>query len=276
VTLQPPPTTYAQLPPPVPVAVLPPPPPQQPQVINLGLSQSSPIPNWGGVPRPRMPVPVRRPKSNRAGGWIVGAVALVIAMAAGGLFKSSSSGAPDVSIPPVSVSVPPISIGANGGSTLGSSGHPGGSHTGATQPSHLGGRTLDLDGNVNGQRIRVSFLRLVNDATPKDTFMDSPDRGKRLVAAEFRVKNIGSFIYVASATNVAHVVDTKGHTYDAQFLFDSLREGKAFNGVISVDSGESAVGYIAFEVPKQAKIKKVEFSASTGGGQTGTWTFVRP
>lgn len=259
--------------PPARVATLPPP-PQQPQVINLGLSQSPPLPNWGGIPRPRVPTPVRRPRANKAGGWVAGIVAVIIAMTAGGIFKSSSSGVPDASTPSISVSVPPLSIGGQPSPKHGTSGHSGGSHNGATQP-HQSGRTLDLNGGINGQRIRVSFLRLVNNATPKDTFMDAPGSGKRLVAAQFRVQNIGSFIYVASATSVAHVIDTKGHTYDAQFLFDSLREGKAFNGAISVDTGKSTVGFIAFEVPDNARIKKVEFSASSGGGQTGTWTFVR-
>jgi hypothetical protein len=256
------------------VAIMPPP-AQQPQVVNLGLSQSSPVPNWGGVPRPRVPVPIQRPQGNKAAVFIVAVVAVFVAVGASGVFKSSSGGTPDVSIPQVSVSIPPVSIGSHGGTTLGSSGHSGGSRTGATQPAHQAGRTLDLNGNRDGERIRVSFRRLVNNATPKDTFRDSPDSGKRLVAAQFRVTNIGSFLYVASATAAAHVVDTKGHTYDAQFLFDSLREGKAFNGVINVNTGKSTVGFIAFEVPKKAKIKRVEFSASSSGGQTGTWTFVR-
>jgi hypothetical protein len=266
---------------PAPTPAYEPPPVQQPQVVNLGLSQTLPFPNWGGMPTPtvpnwggtpqqRFPVPARRPAGNKAAGFVVGAVALLVAMGAGGLFKSSSDGGSHVSVPPISVSIPPISIGSKG------SGATGRHQPAIPEPAHESGRTLDINGNIDGQTIRVTFLRLVDNAAPKDTFMDSPDAGKRLVAAQFRVKNIGSFIYVASATSAARVVDTKGHTYKSQFLFDDLRQGKVFDGVINVDTGESSVGYVAFEVPKHAKIKKVEFSASSSGGQTGTWTFVRP
>jgi hypothetical protein len=249
----------------------------QQQVVNLGLSQS-PVAgaNWGGIPRPRVPTRVRRPSggSNKAGAIVGIVVAAIVGLAA--LGSHSSSGNSHIStIPTFSASIPPISTGAQHAPTLGSPGHTGGSRAGASRPTHHSGRSLDLNGSFDGQRIRVTFLRLVNDATPKDAFMDAPSSGKRLVATQFRVKNIGSFIYVVSATSVAHVVDTKGHTYDSKFLFEDLREGKIFSGAIDLSAGESAVGYIGFEVPKNARIKKVEFSATSGGGQTGTWTFVR-
>lgn len=263
---------YVAVPPPFqPAPAYLPPPPLQPPVANLGLSQPSPVPNWGGIPRPRVPAPSRRPRGNKAGGWVVGVVAALIALGVTGALKSSSSG-PDISTPSVSVSIPPLSIGGGGEPARGSAGHSG-IRASAPQPSRQSGRALDLSGNIAGERVRVSFLRIVNNATPKNTFMDAPESGKRLVATQFKVTNLGSFIYVASTTTAAHVVDTKGHVYGAQFLFGSLREGKAFKGVINVEAGKSTVGYIAFEVPKKAKIKKVEFSASAGGGDTGTWTF---
>lgn len=247
----------------------------QQQVVNLGLSQSpAGGVTWGGLPRPKVPTRVRSGGgSNKAGAVIGVVVAAIVGLAAVGS-HSSSGGSPDVTVPTFSLSIPPLSTGTHHEPSQGTQGSSSGTHAAPSKPTHQSSRALEINGSTDGQRIRVAFLHLVNNATPKDTFMDSPDNGNRLVAAQFRVTNIGEFIYVASATNVAHLVDTKGHTYDAQFLFDNIKEGKVFNGVVNVDTGHTVVGYIGFEVPKKAKIKKVEFSASPSGGQTATWTFV--
>jgi hypothetical protein len=248
----------------------PPPPPEPPRVVNLGLSRA-PIGGWGGIPlpTPRGPVPLPRPGGNKTSGYAVWVFALVASLISAGAFKFASVGSddrPDISVPSVSVSIPPISV---GGSKRPARPAP-------ARPTHLSGRALDLNGSFDGQRIRVTFARWVNNATPTNTFLDTPDKGNRLVAAQFRVKNIGSAIYVASATSAAQVVDTRGRSYQPVFVFDPLRQGNLLDTVVSLTTGHVARGYVAFEVPKNARIKQVRFSGGSGGSsQTGTWTFTR-
>lgn len=275
---------YTQLPPPAAIPAMPPP-QVQPQVVNLGLSQQDVygrqlgyaqqvLRNLGGVlTTPQGPVPtptrVRRPSSNKAGGAIVGAVVLLIALGAGGLFKSSSSGDTHTSIAPISISAPPISIGSH--PTKPTPGRHGAGQSGATQQS---GRTLSLEGTISGERIRVTFTRWANHASSKDTFF-GPSPGKRYVAAQFRVTNTGSVQYVDSPANGARVIDSKGHSYRTTFLVSKLRQGRVFDAAVSLKTGQTAVGYLVFEVPKHARINRVQFSENSGYGQTATWTFLR-
>ena len=240
---------------------------QQP-VINLGLSEP-PTGNWSGIPRPRLPVGVRRPSGsgNKAVAVIGVAVALIVGLAA--LGSRSSSGSHPVAIPSISMSIPPISIGTQHAPPPR---HP--TQSGQSQATHQSGRTLSLNGSISGERIRVTFIRYANNATSKDTFF-GPSRGKRYFAAQFRITNTGSVVYVDSPANGARVIDTKGKSYRTTFLVSKLRLGKVFEAAVSLKTGESEVGYLVFEVPKNRKIHQVQFAENSGFGQVGTWTFVK-
>jgi hypothetical protein len=253
-------TTYQELPPPTGS--------QQP-VIDLGLSQPS-TSNWGGVPRPRPPVPLRKPWGNKGAGIVVGMFALLAVLGATGVFKSSSSETPGGSAPSSQVSIPPLSISGNGnhGSAQQST-KPAESH-----PTQRSGRTLSLNGTVSGERIRVTFLRFVNSAHSKDSFF-GPSPGKRYFAAQFRITNTGSAQYVDSPANGARVIDSRGKSYRTTFLVGSLREGKVFDAAVRLEAGATEVGYLTFEIPKHAKVHQVQFAENSGFGQVGRWTFVR-
>jgi hypothetical protein len=71
------------------------------------------------------------------------------------------------------------------------------------------------------------------------------------------------------------VYDNRGHAYRATFIVSKLRQGKVFDAAVSLRPGRSAVGYLVFEVPRQARIAKVQFSQNSGLGDKATWTFVK-
>jgi len=248
---------------------LPPPPGLQQPVVDLGASQPS-TSNWGGVPRPRPPVPLRKPSRNKGAGIVVGMFALLAVLGATGVFKSSSSGGPDGSAPSSQVSIPPLSIGDNVS-------HGPGRHAtkpAESHPTQQSGRTLSLNGTISDERIRVTFLRFVNSAHSKDSFF-GPSPGKRYFAAQFRITNTGSAQYVDSPANGARVIDSRGRSYRTTFLVGSLREGKVFDAAVRLDAGSTEVGYLTFEIPKRAKVHQVQFAENSGFGQIGTWTFGR-
>jgi hypothetical protein len=258
VQLAPPPMVEEPPPPqPRPVSV-----PQQALLPQMGYANPSGpaqhvVNTWAG------PATGTRTRRRSSGGLIAAGigVALVAVFAAIGSMSPHSSHT-SVSIPSFAVSVPPPS-------------HGGSAATGRRQPGAVTprlGQSLSLKGNVSGESIDVAFTRWVNNAHPKDTFMDTPPSGKRLVAAQFRITNTGSSEYVDSPSNGAFVFDSKGRKYRGAFLFDSLREGKVFDAAVNLSGGKSAVGFLAFEVPKNAAIRRVEFSENSGFGQSGEWT----
>lgn len=197
-------------------------------------------------------------------------VALIVGLAAIG--SHSSGGGKPVAVP--SIAIPTFATG------LGSSGRkPSSTGQPQSQPTNpapanrsRSGRTLDLNGSFTGERIRITFTKIVNTATPKNKLMDTPGKGERLFAAQFRITNTGTFPYVDSPSSSASVIDSKGHSYKAAFLFGSLRQGRAFGSAITLNTGSTAVGFVAFQVPKTARIRKVQFIEGGSTGDPAVWT----
>jgi hypothetical protein len=149
----------------------------------------------------------------------------------------------------------------------------GSSKTHGTAPTptiaHLG-QTLNLKGEDNGESVAVKFTKWLDPAYSTDQF-DSPDKGMRYVAAQFRITVTGTEGYSDSPTNGSEAIDSRGQQYDSGFA-DSIKGGALFGGSVKIAPGESALGFIVYEVPLHAKIVKVQFSEDSGFGQTGEWT----
>jgi hypothetical protein len=248
-----------EVPAPPPVSYQPPPPVR----YDLPPPQVTPLP--GGI---QLPVRVRR-RSGGAAAAIIGVVAaLIVGLAALGSHTSSGGGPVVVSVP--SISLPTFGSTNGSGSSAGSglSGH----HSGNAVASI--GQSRVLSGNVNGQRVRVTLLSWRNTARSKDSFF-GPRAGKRFVAAKFRIRNVGSAFYVDSPANGAYVFDRAGRRYRTTFAVSGIREGPVFDAVVSLAAGESARGFLVFEVPRHASIRRIRFSENSGFGQAGTWSIRR-
>jgi hypothetical protein len=137
--------------------------------------------------------------------------------------------------------------------------------TGDDGPASIG-QAIHLEGSDGS--INVKLTRWVANATATDSF-SSPENGKRFVAAQFRITAVGGG-YSDSPSNGAYAIDSKGQQYDTAFV-EEIRQGICFGGSVKIREGSSALGFIVFEVPKNAKISKVQFSEDSGFGQTGEW-----
>ncbi|HVT20879.1 MAG TPA: DUF4352 domain-containing protein [Mycobacteriales bacterium] len=250
---------------PVPVAASPPTSSPPPPPARTAILQ--PPAGWTGLPRQRLPVPMGRSSGSKVAAVFALAIASLVALATIGSHTSTRR-AQVIAVPSIEVSVPPLSTGGDGATA------PSPAHAAPGRATPRSGRTLSLNGTSPGERIRVSFTRWVNDATSKDALF-GPGNGKRYVAAQFRITNTGSVVYVDSPSNGARVIDSRGKAYRTTFLVGSLRQGKVFDAAVSLRTGRSAVGYLVFEVPKRARIARVQFSENSGFGQTGEWTFNR-
>ncbi|MDQ1684386.1 MAG: hypothetical protein QOC82_1123 [Frankiaceae bacterium] len=135
--------------------------------------------------------------------------------------------------------------------------------------AHLGD-AITLAGNDHGSKISVAAVRVVDPVRATDGF-SSPDPGNRYVAVRFRFTNTGSVAYDDAPSNGAKVVDDQGEQFEADFV-DKINAGVLLPAQVKAAPGGLVVGYLVFQVPKKAKVAKVQFSMDSGFGETGEWT----
>lgn len=132
------------------------------------------------------------------------------------------------------------------------------------------GDTITLKGQ-NGEKIAVTLTEWADPAKSGDSFI-GPDHGKRWVAAQFALKNVGKVAYNDSPSNGVEAADAAGEHFDAT-LATSITEGPLMSSDLKLGAGDKGLGWIVIEVPKAAKVTKVQFTLDSGfGDQTGEWT----
>jgi hypothetical protein len=131
------------------------------------------------------------------------------------------------------------------------------------------GDTLTLTGTETDEKVAVTVVKVVDPAAGKDEF-SSPDSGKRLVAVQFRLKNVGAQVFDDAPDNDAKVKDTQGQQFDPSFSETSA--GPGFGGSVTLTPGDTALGFITFEVPATSKVTKIQFTLNSGfANNAGQW-----
>jgi len=165
-----------------------------------------------------------------------------------------------------------IGVAENGGHTVQTAGSTasGAAHGSAAQKKTAGiGAAITLSGNSSGEQMSVTVTKVISDAVPSDEFNGAPS-GDRLYAVQFRLSDTGSAAYSDAPSNGAAVIDSAGQSY--QSGFETVSSCQGFGGTENIAAGESGLGCIVFEVPKAAKIAKVQFTLDSGfGPETGQW-----
>jgi hypothetical protein len=161
------------------------------------------------------------------------------------------------------------SMGANGG--CGAAGVKNSPDSGAKthKVAHLGD-AITLAGNDKGSKISVAAISIADPARATDGF-STPDAGNRYVAVRFRFTNTGSAAYDDSPSNGAKVIDSQGEQFDADIV-EKINAGVLLPAQVKAPAGAVVAGYIVFQVPKAAKVTKIQFSMDSGFGETGEWT----
>ncbi|MFF1300239.1 MULTISPECIES: DUF4352 domain-containing protein [unclassified Streptomyces] len=131
------------------------------------------------------------------------------------------------------------------------------------------GDTLDLTGVDDGEALAVTLVKVTDPAHAENAY-SSPDAGKRFVAVQFRLKNTGTAVYSDSPSNGARIVDTQGQQFDS--TYEDTAAGPGFPSSVTLAPGDSALGFITFEVPADSRIAKVQFAMNSGfSAHTGQW-----
>ncbi|MEV6206872.1 DUF4352 domain-containing protein [Kitasatospora sp. NPDC051914] len=146
---------------------------------------------------------------------------------------------------------------------------PGSGSTGSPQSAQVGD-TLELVGNEQGARMAVTVTAVTDPATAAN-FLSTPGTGERLVAVQFRLHNIGSAVYSDAPANSAAVIDEQGQGFNTA-LAAEVTAGPGFPAGVHIAPGDTALGYLAFDVPAGSRLAKAQFTLNSGfAAQTGQW-----
>ncbi|MEU3574085.1 DUF4352 domain-containing protein [Kitasatospora sp. NPDC036755] len=138
----------------------------------------------------------------------------------------------------------------------------------AKAPAKLGD-TIALKGNDPADTADVTLVKVVDSAEGENEFTHPAD-GKRFVAVQFRIKASGKKAYSDVPGNCAKLLDAQGQAYGTTIA--DTTAGPSFQIPANIAPGESALGFVTFEVPKDAKLDKAQFGLDSGfAPQTGQW-----
>ncbi|MDH6116666.1 hypothetical protein ABH930_001065 [Kitasatospora sp. GAS204A] len=168
-----------------------------------------------------------------------------------------------------SVSTKPVrSTAATGATGVGTPGAPSAA-AGKTPTVAKVGDAIALKGMDKGASDDVSVVKVVDNVQSTDG-ISKPADGKRWIAVQFQIKDSGSTAYSDSPENGTTVVDDKGQSYNS--VIADTGAGQSFPVPLNIAPGDTALGYITFEVPTDAKIVKAQFTLDSGfADQTGQW-----
>ncbi|KDN83175.1 DUF4352 domain-containing protein [Kitasatospora cheerisanensis] len=131
------------------------------------------------------------------------------------------------------------------------------------------GDTIGLKGTEKSNTADVTLVKVVDNAEGADEYTKAAD-GKRFVSVQFRIKATGSAAYADAPANSAKVLDAQGQGYGSTVA--ETKAGPEFPVPANIAPGETALGFITFEVPADAKLDKIQFALDSGfAQQTGQW-----
>ncbi|WP_431678163.1 DUF4352 domain-containing protein [Kitasatospora sp. KL5] len=133
------------------------------------------------------------------------------------------------------------------------------------------GDTLELAGNGQGAKVAVTVTSVVDPAAGANA-ISTAEAGKRLVGVQFRLHNVGYAGYADSPSNGATVIDDQGQRFSAD-VTKEVTAGQPFPATMRIAPGDTALGYLAFELPAASRPAEVQFTLDSGfADRTGQWT----
>jgi hypothetical protein len=220
---------------------------QQPQYGYQQPPQGYP-PQPGYYPPPQPP----RRKRHTARNVILGLIGLIVIVIVASALASNHS------MP--SVNTTPATKSGNAGQATGAP---------ATPTTATIGSTIILTGNSSGEKMAVTVVKVLPHPAGSDQF-NTPDRGKRFYAVQFRLADTGSVAYSDSPSNGAEVVDSTGQSYESDI--STVTACQSFPATENIAVGSTGLGCVVFQVPKHARITEVQFTLDSGfANQTGQW-----
>ena len=118
--------------------------------------------------------------------------------------------------------------------------------------------------------LAVTLVKIVDPAKGADDF-SVPAKGKHFIAVQIRVTNTGTAVYSDNP-----VVDVKAKNAAGESMsmaFATTTAGADMPSSVDLVPGDTALGFVDFEVPDGQKIAQVQYALfSFGGDNVAQWT----
>jgi Domain of unknown function (DUF4352) len=151
-------------------------------------------------------------------------------------------------------------------STAKAGGKSGGS---SSKPAGIGDAVNVTDDS--GDKLAVTLVKVDPHAQSTDGF-STPPSGDVYYAAQVRIKNVGSSAWSDSPSNCMVVKDAKGQTFQTDVVM-SISSGPLMADTANLATGDSALGWIVFDVAKGDTVTQVQFTPMSGmGDDTAQWS----
>jgi hypothetical protein len=130
------------------------------------------------------------------------------------------------------------------------------------------GSAIDLKG-TGGGALQVTLVKIVDPAAPDNEFL-TPSAGTHFVAVQLRIVNKGTAAYSDDPQMETKVKDAEGESFAINF--GGTTAGTAMDPGLNLAPGDTALGFLTFQVPDGKKITQVQYSVSLFGGNVAQWT----
>lgn len=141
----------------------------------------------------------------------------------------------------------------------------------APSPKSAGlGDTINVS-DESGDKLAVTLVKIDANAEATDG-ISTPPSGDVYYAAQVRIKNIGSAAWSDSPSNCMVVKDAKGQTFQTDIV-ESISSGPLLPDTANIAPGDSALGWLMFDVAKGDKVTQVQFTPMSGmSDDTAQWS----
>lgn len=131
------------------------------------------------------------------------------------------------------------------------------------------GDTVEL--TDHDTHLQVTLVKLVDPVKSTNEYM-TPGPGKRYVAVQLRIVNVGSKTFTDDPMTGTQAKDADGQHFDAYYSPLDTTVGQKMDSGLTLAPGEKTLGVITFEVPAEVKLVTLEYTANPFGGNSVQWT----
>lgn len=130
------------------------------------------------------------------------------------------------------------------------------------------GDAISISGGSSGHTVDVTVVKVVDPAVGDNEY-STPAPNTRWIAIQWRVTNTSTESVDVTPAFGSAVIDSEGQQFDTKSR--DITAGPSYPTSTSIAPGDSRLGYVVYEVPKNATIVKTQFKPGLFGGQTGQW-----
>lgn len=132
------------------------------------------------------------------------------------------------------------------------------------------GSTIDLSDSTNGDNIAVTVVKVVDPDGSTNEF-ETPTAGGRFESIQFRIVNTGTGSYQDDPLVEISAKDASGQTMQ-EAIVTATTAGAQMPSSVTLTPGDTALGFVTFDVPSGDKIAQAQYSLDLGiAATTGQW-----